>query len=106
MKLYDKHIFVCINQRLEGSPRKCCGEEKGNEIVSRFKALILQNGLKMKVRAQKASCFDWCEHGSIITIYPDKIVYGGVSIDDIDEIFESHILNNQPVARLKTKFSH
>jgi (2Fe-2S) ferredoxin len=105
VKLYEKHIFVCSNQRAEGAPRVSCGENHGNEIVARFKALIVENKLRMKVRAQRTSCFDWCEQGPIITIYPEGVVYGKVTLEDVEEIFESHIINNQPINRLKTEFS-
>lgn len=105
MKLYETHIFVCINQRVEGAPRISCGEEKGKAIVARFKELIVEHKLKMKVRAQRASCFDWCEQGPIVTVYPEGIVYGNVSLQNVDEIFEQHILNNKPIESLKTKFS-
>ena len=102
---YQKHIFVCINQRTLESPRICCGEENGVAIVARFKSLIMEHKLKMEVRAQRASCFDWCEKGPIITIYPEGIFYGGVTPENIDEIFESHVLNNNPVKRLIIDFS-
>lgn len=105
MRLYEKNIFVCINQRIEGAPRVCCGEENGNAIVARFKELIVEHKLKMKVRAQRASCFDWCEEGPIVTVYPEGIVYGKITPNEVDEIFQKHILNNQPVEHLKTKFS-
>lgn len=105
MKLFEKHIFVCINQRVEGAPRVCCGEENGKAIVARFKELIVQHKLKMEVRAQRSSCFDWCEEGPIVTVYPEGIVYGKVSLNNVDEIFNHHILNNVPVEHLKTAFS-
>lgn len=104
MKLYEKHLFVCINERAEGAPRVSCGEVNGTAIVARFKALIVENKLRMKVRAQRASCFDWCEHGPIVTVYPEGIVYGKVTINDVEEIFENHILNNIPVKRLMVDF--
>lgn len=106
MKLYEKNIFVCINQRAAGAPRQCCGEEHGKEIVAKFKALIAEQGIRMKVRAQRASCFDWCEQGPIVTIYPEGVVYGGVQLEDVQEIFDEHILNNRPIERLKTPFSN
>ena len=105
MKLYEKHIFVCHNQRAEGAPRICCGEEMGNAIAARFKELIVENKLKMKVRTQKSSCFDWCEEGPIVTVYPEGIVYGKVTINDVEQIFNEHIQQNKPVQHLKTKFS-
>lgn len=105
MKPYEKHLFVCINERPEGAPRQSCGETTGKKIVARFKELIIEHKLRMTIRAQRASCFDWCENGPIVTVYPEGIIYGRVSLNDVDEIFREHLLNNRPVKRLKTPFS-
>lgn len=101
---YQKHIFVCINQRAEDAPRKSCGETTGMEIAEKFKVLIKAHKLQMKVRAQRTSCFDLCEHGPIAVVYPEGIFYKNLSVDDVDEIFEEHILHNRPVERLQLKF--
>ncbi|MCB0400635.1 MAG: (2Fe-2S) ferredoxin domain-containing protein [Flavobacteriales bacterium] len=90
-----------MNQRAEGAPRMSCGEDHGKAIVARFKELIAENKLRMKVRAQRASCFDWCEKGPIVMVHPEQIIYGGVTLEDVEEIFTSHILCNTPVDRLK-----
>lgn len=105
MRAYEKHLFVCVNERAEGAPRQSCGEAIGKEIVAKFKTLIIEHKLRMEVRAQRASCFDWCENGTIVTVYPEGVIYGGVSLENVDEIFHEHILNNRPVKRLKTAFS-
>jgi (2Fe-2S) ferredoxin len=33
-------------------------------------------------------------------VYPDNVWYGGVTVDDVDEIVESHLMNGVPVERL------
>ena len=101
---YKKHIFVCINERDPSLKRESCGEENGMAIAKKFKALIKANKLKMEVRAQRASCFDLCENGPIAVVYPEGIFYKNISINNVDEIFESHILNNKPIERLQLKF--
>jgi (2Fe-2S) ferredoxin len=101
---YEKHIFVCINERESSAPRKSCGEETGLAIAKRFKELIQQNRMRMSVRTQRSSCFDFCEHGPIAVVYPEGIFYKGISVDDVDEIFEQHIINNNPVKRLLLSF--
>jgi (2Fe-2S) ferredoxin len=101
---YEKHIFVCINERESSAPRKSCGEEVGLAIAKRFKELIQQNKMRMSVRAQRSSYFDFCEDGPIAVIYPEGVFYKGISVDDVDEIFEQHIVNNNPVERLLFSF--
>jgi (2Fe-2S) ferredoxin len=98
---FEKHIFVCINERTPGAPRQCCGEETGTAIAKRFKELILEHKVRMTVRAQRSSCFDICEQGPIVVVYPEGIFYKGIRVSDVDEIFEAHILNNKPVERLQ-----
>lgn len=101
---YQKHIFVCINERDAAAPRKSCGETTGLSIAKRFKELIQEHKLRMSVRAQRSSCFDFCEDGPIAVVYPEGVFYKQISINDVDEIFESHILNNTPVVRLQLRF--
>ena len=101
---YQKHIFVCINEREPSALRKSCGEETGLAIAKRFKELIQENKLRMSVRAQRASCFDFCEDGPIAVVYPEGVFYKKISLNDVDEIFEEHIVNNRPVERLQLTF--
>jgi (2Fe-2S) ferredoxin len=59
--------------------------------------------LKGKVRANQAGCLDQCEHGPNVVIYPEAVWYGGVTLADVDEIVQSHVLGGQPVQRLMLK---
>ena len=66
----------------------------------KFVQLINKHGLKGIVRANKSGCLDACELGASVVIYPDNIWYTRVSPDDVDDIFETSILNNGVVERL------
>ncbi len=96
---FNKHIFICTNQRPEGA-RKCCGEHNGMELVRAFKSKLKEKGLTTEVRAQRAGCLDACETGPSLVVYPDGIYYGGVTLDDVDELIEKHIVGGIPVTRL------
>ena len=100
MLKYDKHIFICINQRAAGSERRSCGEAHGLEIVDAFKKKLAKKKLPLKIRAQKAGCLDICIYGQTLVIYPEGVFYVGVELTDVDEIIEEHIVNNRPVKRL------
>ena len=99
-KKYQKHLFICINERSKDSLRGDCLRCGGMEIRNKFVQLINQNGLKGKVRANKSGCLDVCEKGPAVVIYPDNIWYTKVKIQDVDEIFETSILNDGIVQRL------
>ncbi len=79
--------------------------EKNVRIAVRdgLKAELHRRGLKGIVRANSAGCLDACEFGVSMVIYPDGIWYGGVKVEDIDEIVEKTIMNGQVIDRLLIK---
>jgi (2Fe-2S) ferredoxin len=103
--LYQKHIFICTNQRPEGS-RVCCGEEHGLALVAAFKKAIKDKGLNTEIRAQRTGCFDVCELGPSVVVYPEGIFYGKVQLSDVEEIVHEHLENNRIVDRLVMKFDN
>ena len=100
---YDRHIFVCMNERREGHPRGCCLQKGGGAVRARFKELTALHGLKGRVRANQAGCLDYCEQGVTVVIYPEGIWYGGVTLESVDRIFEEHILGGRPVDELRIR---
>lgn len=100
MPKFEKHLFICTNQRPEGHPRGSCNPNGKGELQWVFKSKLAERGLKHRVRANKAGCLDQCEHGPNLVVYPDAVWYGHVSLADVDEIIESHILGGKPVERL------
>jgi (2Fe-2S) ferredoxin len=101
MKRFSKHIFICENKRPDSHPRGCCSSKGSAEIREHFKLKLKELGLNADVRANGAGCLDACEFGTSIVIYPEQIWYGAVTKNDVDEVIQSHIINNIPVERLK-----
>jgi (2Fe-2S) ferredoxin len=101
MPKFERHIFVCTNQRPEGHPRGCCNPSGESELHRAFKARIALSGLRSTVRANQAGCLDQCEHGPNVVVYPDAVWYGHVTLADVEEIVESHIMGDRPVERLR-----
>ncbi|RYE36111.1 MAG: (2Fe-2S) ferredoxin domain-containing protein [Sphingobacteriaceae bacterium] len=100
---YEKHLFICTNQRPAGA-RISCGEAHGLALVAAFKKAILLHGLTTEIRAQRTGCMETCELGPSIVVYPEGIFYGHVQLSDVDEIVSEHLLNNRVVERLKLSF--
>jgi (2Fe-2S) ferredoxin len=103
MKRFEKHIFVCENKRPEGHPKGCCADKNSIEVRALFKNRLKQLGLSTEIRANASGCLDACEHGVTVVVYPDQVWYGGVTIDDVEEIIQQHLINNRPIDRLKIK---
>ena len=100
MPKFEKHIFICVNQRPEGHPRGCCDPTGEGELQKLFKKKLAERGLRATVRANRAGCLDQCEHGPNLVVYPEAVWYGRVTPADVDEIIDSHIAGGVPVARL------
>lgn len=100
--VFDKHIFICTNDR-KGEERRSCGENHGMLLVAEFKKQIKDLKTDAKIRANRSGCLGICDFGPTVAVYPDGIFYVGVELADVNEIVESHILNNKPVERLLLK---
>ena len=80
--------------------RGCCSRKGGSAIRDEFKKQLTERGLKGLVRANKAGCLDQCENGVTVVVYPEQVWYGNVSLTDVDEIIDAHIIGGRPVERL------
>jgi len=100
MAAFRRHVFICTNERSAEDPRGCCVSRGGREVAAAFKTKLYERGLKRIVRPNKAGCLDQCAQGVSVVVYPDGVWYGGVSVDDVDEIIEQHIVGGRPVERL------
>ena len=89
---YDKHIFICKNDRGENSTRQSCGRCGGLDIRKEFVSLINAAGLKGKIRANKSGCLDLCEQGPEIVIYPHGLWYLNVEKRNIENFFMNLLL--------------
>jgi (2Fe-2S) ferredoxin len=98
--IYDKHIFVCTNQRPAVASRRSCGEATGLHLVDCFRAELKARNLPLKIRTQKAGCLDICDHGPTVVIYPEGNFYVGVEPKDVAEIVEQDVVNGKQVERL------
>jgi (2Fe-2S) ferredoxin len=100
MAKFQKHVFICINERDASDKRGCCAARGGAEVADAFKKKLHERGLKRIVRPNKAGCLDQCDQGVTVVVYPEQVWYGHVTPADVDEIIDSHILGGRPVQRL------
>ena len=101
-QFYDRHVFVCTNERPPAHPRGCCKARGSVELRDYMKARAKELGLK-NVRINSAGCMERCELGPSLVIYPEGVWYRPQSREDIDEILATHMVAGGRVTRLMLK---
>jgi (2Fe-2S) ferredoxin len=100
---FRRHVFVCENVRAEDDPRGSCGRKGSAEIRKALKDELKRRGLEKQIRANAAGCLDACAFGPSIVVYPEGVWYGHVSVADVPEIVERHLVGGEPVERLRMR---
>lgn len=86
----QRYLFVCINRRAPDNPKGSCAQKGSEELVVKLKEALAKKGLaKEVVRACSSSCLDMCETGISIVQEPEHVVYGHVTLADVDEIADA-----------------
>jgi (2Fe-2S) ferredoxin len=96
---YRLHIFCCTNVRPDSHPRGCCKKNGGETFRNYLKARGKELGLN-DIRVNNAGCLDRCELGPTLVIYPEGTWYTCQSVEDAEEILQSHVIGGNVVARL------
>ncbi|MES9965152.1 MAG: (2Fe-2S) ferredoxin domain-containing protein [Candidatus Sedimenticola sp. 20ELBAFRAG] len=97
----EKHVFVCIQNRPPGHPRPSCGQKNCAEVAEEFYQQLQERQIFEKVQVTTTACLGPCSEGPSVLVYPEGVMYGGVKKDDVATIFEEHLLNDEPVERLR-----
>ena len=100
MPSFQRHVFVCVNERAADHPKGSCKLRGGVEVRDRLKAELTARGLSKTIRANNAGCLDQCEQGVTLVVYPEQVWYGRVTVEDIQEIIEKHLIGGEVVTRL------
>ena len=84
----------------------CCGgtgctASNSIEIVDNLNKCIQKYHLENEVNVVKTGCFGLCQKGPIVAIYPDKVFYCHVKVEDVEEIVSEHLYKGRVVKRLE-----
>lgn len=85
---YERHIFVCVNERPEGD---CCAGRNSETIFNMLRDHINRNGLFHKYNITKSKCLGHCAFGPTIAVYPDGFIFRKVSTDDVKKIIDEFL---------------
>ena len=77
-----------------------CASSGSLKVADEIEEQIKKNGLGEEVKVIKTGCFGLCAEGPIMMVCPEHVMYTKVSVEDVEEIFESHIKGGKIVKRL------
>ena len=69
--------------------------------MNAFLTEIQKRNLFDKIAVTNTGCLGPCGYGTSVLVYPDSVMYGKVTKDDVSAIIDEHLLGDNPVERLK-----
>ena len=94
MNKYNKHAFVCINQRDPKLHKKSCGTS-GMLIRNKLIKELSKYEHDLSIRINKSGCLGKCADGPIVVVYPEGRWYTNIQDNDITSIIEKSIINDE-----------
>jgi NADP-reducing hydrogenase subunit HndC len=90
--IYRSHVLVCGGTG--------CTSSKSMEIIDLMNKLLREYNIDNEVKVVHTGCFGLCERGPIVVVYPEGATYSMVTLDDVKEIVEEHLVKGRIVKRL------
>ena len=90
--MYRSHVLLCAGAGCVSSGEQSVRETLGEELV--------RLGLSKEVKLVETGCMGICDLGPIVVVYPDGVFYQKLSLDDVREVAEQHLLKGRVVNRL------
>lgn len=97
---YERHVFVCLNEREPDNPKGSCKHRGADAIFNTLKVGASKAGLGDNVRINRAGCMEHCSKGPSVVVYPEAVWYRIPTVQDAEEILREHIVGGKVVERL------
>lgn len=95
-----KHVFVCTQSRPPGHPRGSCQRQGCMSVMDEFIQEMQRRNLFAQIAVTNAGCLGPCQYGANVLIYPDGVMYGKVTREDVKIIIDEHLLGGQIIQHL------
>lgn len=90
--MYKSTILVCGGTG--------CHSNKSDLIFDKFQEQIKKHGIEDDVLVVMTGCFGLCATGPVVIVYPEGAFYNGMTVDDVIEVVEEHLIKGRIVQRL------
>ena len=96
-----KHVLVCVQNRPADHPRSSCGAKGCSNVFQEFSRQFMERSLWADFLLTNTGCLGPCSNGPSILVYPDNVMYGAVTPQDVATIIDEHLIGGSPVTRLQ-----
>lgn len=94
--------MVCLNERPAEGPKPSCAPRGSLAVYHRFKDRVKELGLRDRVMVTRTGCLKHCSRGITVAVWPWNRWYGGVTLEDVEEILQTTVLGGgREVERLR-----
>lgn len=88
----EKHILACTASH--------CAQKGANDVIMKLRREVLRRGLDSRFMVNTCGTIDLCDCGPNIVVYPEGVVYSGVTVKDVAEIVDA-LAAGETVERLR-----
>jgi (2Fe-2S) ferredoxin len=75
-----KHVLVCTAIH--------CQKKGAMDVAGRLRLEVIRKGLDTEILVNNCGTIDLCDIGPNMVVYPDNVIYRGVTVKDIPDIVE------------------
>ena len=87
----QRHVLVCTASH--------CAQKGSNNVAQRLRLEVVRRGLDARILVNNCGTIDLCDIGPNVVVYPDGVIYSGVTVKDIPDIL-AHLTGGPVVERL------
>ena len=86
------HVLICGGTG--------CTSSHSHEVINKLAEELKSKGLEDEIKIVQTGCFGLCALGPVMIIYPEGTFYSCVTVDDVPEIVDEHLIKGRIVQRL------
>jgi (2Fe-2S) ferredoxin len=75
-----RHVLVCTASH--------CAQKGANDVIGKLRLEIVRRGLDAEILVNNCGTIDLCDIGPNMVVYPDNLIYRGVTVKDLPDIIE------------------